>query len=128
MVCMEDEHGPAAGSPEALLARFREGGHPRDMAALFDATSADLFRLALHLVPDAATAEDVLQETFLAVLDGSAAYEPGRPAMPWLTGVLRNQAGMARLGVGQVLEVLGGEGVQQRHAEQHGGNDLEGGG
>ena len=81
---------------EELLTRYRESRQPRDLAALFDLAAPDLFRLALHLVPDAATAEDVLQETFLAVMEHADAYEPGRPALPWLGGVLRNHAGMAR--------------------------------
>ena len=85
-----------APPPEVLLEGFRSTGHPRDLAALFDATAPDLFRLALHLVPDAATAEDVLQETFLAVLEHAREYEPGRPALPWMNGILRNQAGIAR--------------------------------
>ena len=38
-------------TPEALLARFAAEGDPRALAALFDATAPDLFRLALHLVP-----------------------------------------------------------------------------
>ncbi len=83
-------------SPEELLERFRAGGRPGDLAALFDATAPELFRLALHLCPDAATAEDCLQETFLAVLLRASSYEPGRPALPWLTGILRNEALMAR--------------------------------
>jgi RNA polymerase sigma-70 factor (ECF subfamily) len=93
---MERIGAPAGSSPETLLARYRADGRPGDLAGLFDATAPELFRLALHLCPDAATAEDVLQETYLVVLERSSAWDPGRPAMPWLTGILKNQSLMAR--------------------------------
>jgi len=93
---METERAPAGRTPEALLGRFREEGRPGDLADLFDATAPELFRLALHLCPDAATAEDCLQQTFLVVLERAASWDPSRPALPWLTGILRNEALMAR--------------------------------
>ena len=80
-----EETGVRAGvAPEIHLARYRATGRPADLAGLFDATAAELFRVALHLSPDAATAEDVLQATFLAVLERASAWDPSRPALPWL--------------------------------------------
>src|SRR5688500_6217951 len=93
---MEASGVPSDRTPEVHLARYRAEGRPGDLAALFDATGPELFRLALHLCPDAATAEDVLQETFLVVLERASAWDPGRPATPWLTGILKNEALMAR--------------------------------
>src|SRR5687768_7090525 len=93
---MEETGVPPDRTPEVLLARYRAEGRPGDLAALFDATASELFRLALHLSPDAATAEDVLQETYLVVLERASAWDPERPAMPWLTGILKHEALMAR--------------------------------
>jgi RNA polymerase sigma-70 factor, ECF subfamily len=83
-------------TPETLLARYAAKRSPKDLAALFDLAAPELFRLALHLCPDAATAEDVLQDTFLAVLERVEQWDAGRAAMPWLVGILRNEALMAR--------------------------------
>ncbi len=75
--------------PDALLARFRASGAPRDLGELFDATSGDLYRVALATAPDAAAAEDAVQETFLAVIGAVTRWDPSRRAMPWLLGILR---------------------------------------
>ena len=93
---MEAVPHPADRTPDALLAGFRAEGRPGDLADLFDATAPELFRLALHLCPDAATAEDCLQQTFVVVLERAEAWDPGRPALPWLTGILKHEAQMAR--------------------------------
>src|SRR5262245_16766881 len=91
-----DRAGTAGASPDVLLARYQAHRRPGDLAALFDATAPELFRLALHLCPDAATAEDALQQTYLAVLLRASSWDGTRPALPWLTGILRNEVLMAR--------------------------------
>jgi len=73
-----------------LLARFR-GGDTEALAAIFDATGPGLFRSALHLAPDVASAEDALQETFLAFIEAARADAPIREVGPWLAGTLRNK-------------------------------------
>jgi RNA polymerase sigma-70 factor (ECF subfamily) len=75
---------------EALLARFRSGD-TEALAGIFDATAPGLFRTALHLAPDAAAAEDALQETFLAFLLAAREGAPIREVAPWLAGTLRNR-------------------------------------
>jgi RNA polymerase sigma-70 factor (ECF subfamily) len=75
-------------TPEALLAAFR-GGDVAAMGALFDMTAPELFRVALALTPDAASAEDALQETYLVLLAHAAKWDPSRRVAPWLTGILR---------------------------------------
>jgi len=82
--------------PDALFARWRSDRDLAALGSLFDATAPELFRVALALAPDAAAAEDVLQETFLAALRGSGRHEPGRPVAPWLVGILRLEAQAAR--------------------------------
>ena len=83
-------------SLEVLLRRYRATGDPEALGLLFDATAPALFKVALAASPDAATAEDALQETYLAVIDAAAAYDPARPAWPWLLGILRNRVREAR--------------------------------
>jgi RNA polymerase sigma factor (sigma-70 family) len=78
-------------TPESLLRAWKARGEPDALGALFDAEAPGLFRLALSLCPDAAAAEDALQETFVAVLERPEAHEEGRPVGPWLAGILRHK-------------------------------------
>lgn len=73
----------------ALYQRARD---PEALGRVFDATAGKLLLVAMHLVRDAAAAEDVLQATFLAAMRNCEQYDPGRPVLPWLTGILGNQA------------------------------------
>ncbi|NUN52946.1 MAG: sigma-70 family RNA polymerase sigma factor, partial [Planctomycetaceae bacterium] len=88
---------PAGGdTPEALLARWRGGGDAAALAALFDATAPDLFRIALATAPDPATAEDALQETFLALMEAAPRVDLSRPLVPFLVGILRHKVEKGR--------------------------------
>lgn len=77
------------GTPEALLARYRATGDAKALGELFDAVAPELFGLSLHLISDAALAEDALQETFLAAIAHLDRHDPARPVVPWLVGILR---------------------------------------
>ncbi|MFT4647037.1 MAG: RNA polymerase sigma-70 factor (ECF subfamily) [Glaciecola sp.] len=55
--------------------------------------------LARRLVGDAATAEDLVQETWIAALKSPP--DPTRPAKPWLAGVVRRLASMRARGEGR---------------------------
>ncbi len=74
------------------LARWRATGDPQAFGAIFDATSGALFRVALTLVPDPATAEDVLQQTFSVAVKKLRRLPVGQPVMPWLVNVLGKEA------------------------------------
>ena len=87
---------PPSPSPEDLLRRWRETGEPEALGDLFDTTSPPLFRLALTLAPDAASAEDAVQETFLVLLDRAGDLDLSRPLVPWLVGVLRHKVAKVR--------------------------------
>src|SRR5262245_34630881 len=76
---------------DELWRRFREDGDAAALGALFDAVSPELFRLALALAPDAASAEDALQETWLVALRSAPRHDPARPVVPWLAGILRKK-------------------------------------
>lgn len=85
--------------PTALdrdFARFRSTDDPEALARVFDASAPELLRIARHLTGDRADAEDVLQSTFLAVIERAETHDPARPALPWMIGILARQAGLVR--------------------------------
>ena len=64
---------------------------PSDLEHLL--THSDwLTRLARRLVADSATADDLVQETWVAALRRPP--DPDRPARPWLSSVVRRLAAM----------------------------------
>ncbi|MBL9078516.1 MAG: sigma-70 family RNA polymerase sigma factor [Planctomycetes bacterium] len=79
----------------AAFAAFRRTGDPGALAVVFDATAPELLRVAAFLVPRA-DVEDLVHDTFVAALARAGAYDPARPLLPWLLGVLANEARSAR--------------------------------
>ena len=53
---------------DRLFERFRQTGDARALAGVFDLTAPELLRVATHLVGDRATAEDLVQSTFVQVI------------------------------------------------------------
>src|SRR5688572_16753621 len=83
-------------SDDRLFARWCRSGDAEALGALFDATAPRLLRLAIHLVGDAAEAEDLVQATFLTALEQRTSVDVSRPVLPWLTGVLAHKAQQQR--------------------------------
>ncbi len=81
---------------EQRFQRFCRTGDTRALADVFDATAAVLGRVAGHLSPNQAAAEDLLQETFVAAIESAGRFDPERPLMPWLLGLMSHQARRAR--------------------------------
>ncbi|HGY92389.1 MAG TPA: sigma-70 family RNA polymerase sigma factor [Planctomycetes bacterium] len=79
-----------------LYLRFRKTRDPESLARIFDECAPDLLRLAHHLSPQAADAEDLVQATFLAMIESVDRFRPGEMLFPWLVGILTNQARRAR--------------------------------
>lgn len=75
---------------EALFLRYRRTGQPEPLGELFDLVSPQLLALALHLCNHPADAEDALQATFAVAIDRAASWDPTRPVLPWLAGILGN--------------------------------------
>jgi len=71
---------------------FRQSRDPAALAAVFDAAAPRLLLVAMHLCRDAATAEDLVQTVFLQVLRDIDRFDPRRPVMPWLLGMLEHRA------------------------------------
>jgi RNA polymerase sigma-70 factor (ECF subfamily) len=80
-----------SGSEAELVAALRD----RDDAAfrfLVDQYHGPLLRLALNYVPSRAVAEDVVQDTFLAVFKGIGAFEGRSSLKTWIYRILLNIA------------------------------------
>ena len=59
---------------------------------LIDRYHNSLLRLAMHYVPSRAVAEDVVQETWLGVLQGLARFEGRSSLKTWIFRILTNRA------------------------------------
>lgn len=81
----------ASGPDDELVARLRR----RDAAAfstLLDRHSPVLLRLTRSVVRDWAVAEDIVQDTWLAVLDGIDGFEGRSSFRTWLCQIALNKA------------------------------------
>ncbi len=81
---------------EELFDRFRREGDLDALAEVFDRTAEKLLKVARHLSQDEAQAEDVVQATFLAAIEGQESFDASRELVPWLTGILTHKAKVAR--------------------------------
>src|SRR5262245_36500169 len=79
-------------SPDRLLARYQRTGDPRVLGRLFDHTAPELLRVAAWLCGNRADAEDLLQRTFVTVIETRGAFDASRRALPWLCGIVGNHA------------------------------------
>ena len=86
----------ARRDPDRLFAEFRRSGDPRALGEVYDLLAPELLRVALHTTRDPVEAEDVLQATFLAAIEQAERFDPARRVLPWLVGILANEARKAR--------------------------------
>jgi len=84
--------GPGAAADELELVAGLRAGDERAFEALIERYHGSLIRLALLYVPSRAVAEEVVQETWLGVLQGLSRFE-GRSALKtWIFRILTNRA------------------------------------
>jgi RNA polymerase sigma-70 factor, ECF subfamily len=83
---------PLAEQNEAELVEALRAGDEDAFAALVDRYHASLVRLARMYVRDPAVAEEVAQETWLAVLGGIDRFEGRSSLKTWLFRILTNRA------------------------------------
>ncbi|MEZ4651074.1 MAG: sigma-70 family RNA polymerase sigma factor [Candidatus Eisenbacteria bacterium] len=81
----------ASERDDDLLARSR-GGDPRALAVLYRRHGSSLFDYLIRLVGERSDAEDILQETFLVLLEGRGSYAARDRFRPWLFTVARHLA------------------------------------
>ena len=82
-------------SDEELMVAVR-GGDRDAFAALFDRYQDRVWRFFRRRLADRPTAEELTQETFLAVLEGASRYEPRAPFPSYLFGIAFNLLAAAR--------------------------------
>lgn len=82
----------ARNRTDRRFAHFCRTGDPDALGDVFDATAGRLMRVALWLSGDRADAEDLLQRTFLQLIETRAQFRIGEPVLPWMIGLLGNQA------------------------------------
>jgi RNA polymerase sigma factor (sigma-70 family) len=88
---MEAMSGGAAVADEVLLRRVT-GGDSAALTVLYSRHGDALFRYLLRLCVDRMLAEEVLQDTLLAVWRGADTYRGRAGVRSWLFGIARRQA------------------------------------
>ena len=81
-----------AGRDERAWVRGARAGSASDLEALFRAFWPRAFRAAYLVVHDAAAAEDIAQEAFLAAIRALDRFDRRRPFGPWLHRIVVNRA------------------------------------
>jgi RNA polymerase sigma-70 factor (ECF subfamily) len=77
---------------ETGLVQALQAGDERVFAAVMDWYSGSLLRLAMSYVPSRAVAEEVVQETWMGVLEGIHRFESRSSFKTWLFRILSNRA------------------------------------
>jgi len=81
-----------AGRDERAWVRGAQAGSASDLEALFRAHWPRAFRAAYLVTHDAAAAEDIAQEAFLAAVRRIDRFDRRRPFGPWLHRIAVNRA------------------------------------
>jgi RNA polymerase sigma-70 factor (ECF subfamily) len=101
-----------AGRDERARVRAAQAGSVEDLEALFRAHWGRSYRAAYLVVHDAAAAEDVAQEAFLAAVRNLDRFDAGRPFGPWLHRIVVNRAIDWSRGRALRREVGGGNAIE----------------
>lgn len=76
----------------ALVVRIRTGDE-QAMAQLYDRYSSIVYSVALRVLSDTGSAEDVVQDVFMQLWRNPAAFDASRGSLPaWLAVIARNRA------------------------------------
>ena len=81
-----------AGRDERAMVRAAQRGSASGIEALFRLHWPRAHRAAYLVVHDAAAAEDIAQEAFLAAVRNLDGFDRGRPFGPWLHRIVVNRA------------------------------------
>lgn len=80
-----------AHAEDVELARRIAAGEEEAAAHLLRTLGREMFGFARRMIGDAAAAEDVLQETLLAILQGAGKFDGRVPLRAWGFGILRHK-------------------------------------
>lgn len=85
--------GKLAGAPpdEELIARVRWREEPA-LAAIYDRYGRLIYTIALRIVGDRESAEEVTQDVFQAVWQSAGSFQPNGNFSAWLIGIARHRA------------------------------------
>jgi RNA polymerase sigma-70 factor (ECF subfamily) len=86
-----DDHATLINDPDAVLLAGLRAGDEQAFAALVRRHGAALLRYARTFVRSETTAEDVVQETWLAVVTGVERFEGRALLRTWLYGIVANR-------------------------------------
>jgi RNA polymerase sigma-70 factor, ECF subfamily len=87
------ESPEARASANAALIRRMAGGDRDALAELYDNLSRPLYSTARHILNDAAEAQDVVHDVFLALWENAASFDSGRgAAFSWAVTLTRNRS------------------------------------
>jgi RNA polymerase sigma-70 factor, ECF subfamily len=78
--------------PDAELLRQLRAGDEQAFVALVERYNGSMLRLAASFVPSRAVAEEVVQDTWLAVLRGLSAFQGRSSLRTWMFTILVNRA------------------------------------
>jgi RNA polymerase sigma-70 factor, ECF subfamily len=81
-----------SGAKERQLVREAQTGSSAAMAELYSQHWRGAYRAAYLVVHDAAAAEDIAQDGFLAAVDALDRFDRRRPFAPWLHRIVVNRA------------------------------------
>src|SRR6187401_3683389 len=81
-----------AGRDERAFVRAAQRGSASGIEALFRLHWPRAYRAAYLIVHDAAAAEDIAQEAFLAAIRNLDRFDRRRPFAPWLHRIVVNRA------------------------------------
>jgi len=87
-------HGPETDSPlrDTEVLQHHLDGNPEAFAVLVRRYRRELFNFLARFTGDAATAEDVFQETFLQLHISAGSFDMSRRLKPWLFTIAANKA------------------------------------
>jgi RNA polymerase sigma-70 factor (ECF subfamily) len=80
------------GAEERKLIKEAQRGSRDALAELYEMHWSDAHRAAYLVVHDAAAAEDIAQDAFLAAVDALDRFDRRRPFSPWLHRIVINRA------------------------------------
>jgi len=83
---------PPSARQERKLLREAQRGSAEALTALYTAHWRSAHRAAYLVVHDAAAAEDIAQDAFLAAIDALERFDRRRPFGPWLHRIVVNRA------------------------------------